>query len=528
VDGHVTEWPQDACVNLATAQYVRLTRDSTGDADISARVCLAWTLGALHVSATVTDDTHRNTQTGAGTWNGDGLQVALDTDGDRTPGAYDNDGDYEYGLALAAGASVTWRWVAPPGATNGAAGAVTRGGVTTTYELSVPWADLTNLSGRNGEAMGLSFLVNDDDTDGREGFVQWTDGMGRGKDPSLFGTAVLVGGPGPVDAGVGGRDAGVPSPAGLASPYGINIHIPQGTSLTTQVDKVRAAGIAWVRIDVNWVEVQPQRNQFSWGRVDNVVAAATARGLHVYATLAYAPRWANGNQDIQHPATDSADWKRFCRLAAERYDGQHGHSAVTHFGMWNEPDLSQFFSGTAQDYVQRVLIPCAAGVREGNPAAKVLGPDLAGDGDFLEEVLQSAGSTLDVITLHNYGSSADDIMDKFDGWRWFWEDPNLRDVIQGAGLLHVVPVWLTETGRPTHASWSCWFRDTASEAEQAQVYTDLLDQVAQRDWMDKVFFYELVDADLTIACQWGILYGDLREKEAYRAYASYITAHPVP
>ena len=50
----------------------------------------------------------------------------------------------------------------------------------------------------------LSLLVNENDGDGREGWLQWTPGIGLGKDTSLFATVNLLDGPvPPVDTGPG-------------------------------------------------------------------------------------------------------------------------------------------------------------------------------------------------------------------------------------------------------------------------------------------------------------------------------------
>ena len=71
---------------------------------------------------------------------------------------------------------------------------------------------------------------------------------------------------------------------------------------------------------------------------------------------------------------------------------------VTHYGIWNEPNLDGFFEGTVQEYVDTILLPGAAAVRTGCQAAGyddclVLGPDLAHVGeadDYLEELLSLA------------------------------------------------------------------------------------------------------------------------------------------
>ena len=58
-----------------------------------------------------------------------------------------------------------------------------------------------------------------------------------------------------------------PAAAVEVSPYGINIHAPQGEELTALLDRAQAAGIGWVRIDFIWAWVEPARD----GEVREVV-----------------------------------------------------------------------------------------------------------------------------------------------------------------------------------------------------------------------------------------------------------------
>src|SRR5262245_60946939 len=111
-----------------------------------------------------------------------------------------------------------------------------------------------------------------------------------------------------------------------ALPYGINAHLPSSAML----DWVAAAGIAWIRVDFNCVTMGPARGVYDWPLTDTVVAEARARGLNIYATLAYSPAWANGGQAPNTPPRNSDDWYNFVYETVSRYREQ-----VQHWGMWN-------------------------------------------------------------------------------------------------------------------------------------------------------------------------------------------------
>src|ERR1700712_4230298 len=76
------------------------------------------------------------------------------------------------------------------------------------------------------------------------------------------------------------------SRADESSPYGINIHAPQGAELQLLLDRAQSAGLGWVRIDFVWAYVEPKQGVFDWSLYDEIAAAAEKRGLQIYATLA--------------------------------------------------------------------------------------------------------------------------------------------------------------------------------------------------------------------------------------------------
>ncbi|HKI05980.1 MAG TPA: beta-galactosidase [Thermoanaerobaculia bacterium] len=317
--------------------------------------------------------------------------------------------------------------------------------------------------------------------------------------------------------------------AAEASPFGINVHAPQGAELAAQLDKVRAAGIGWVRIDFIWAWVEPVRGKYDWRAYDAIANAAAARGLKVFATIAYTPAWATDGPAITGVPRNPDDWRRFCFRAAKRY-----RRTIQHWGMWNEPNLPRFWSGSRQQYVDVILKTGADAIHTGNPAAKVGGPDLAhlttGDSDWydwLRRTLLEAGDRLDFITHHVYDTDGNrDVTSKLEAKTLFgsrpslWDavPPSVKEVLRNTGWLGRKPFWLTETG---------WESARVSEDRQSAYYGGLLDDWftgrSGRDWVDKVFFYELQDAPASAGgLSWGILRSNGTPKPAFEGYQVFI------
>ena len=60
----------------------------------------------------------------------------------------------------------------------------------------------------------------------------------------------------------------LPAHAAESSPFGVNIHSPQGDELQLLLDRAQAAGLGWVRIDFIWAYVEPQQGVFDWSAYD--------------------------------------------------------------------------------------------------------------------------------------------------------------------------------------------------------------------------------------------------------------------
>ena len=93
-----------------------------------------------------------------------------------------------------------------------------------------------------------------------------------------------------------------PPPASTSGQFGTQFHCMWGhytnAQRTAALDKLDAAGVQWVRIDVGWYGVEDThkgaRNSWYLGNADFCVDEARERGLKVLVTLWATPGWANG------------------------------------------------------------------------------------------------------------------------------------------------------------------------------------------------------------------------------------------
>jgi hypothetical protein len=309
---------------------------------------------------------------------------------------------------------------------------------------------------------------------------------------------------------------------------------------------VKDLGVQWIRVDNNWFQQdRPCSDAIEFlPALDTAVNAAIQNGLYVYMTLSYTPvcgsTGGNDDRDLNDVPAPHL-YANYVRQSVRHYRAL----GVRHFGLWNEPNGSGFFEGTADQYVDHVLIPgfpaVAAGCRElGVDDCLVLGPDLAHVGDyhqFLERVLhrmQMATLIFDIFTHHIYQAVAtpiyerDSFVNALDDQRFSSTRPSFIDVLNQMGFapdrIPVRQVWITETGYRAQPP-----TDEAEMRRQADRYLEILNVQVARPWYTNTIFYEIVDPNST-AEGYGIMRYDTDDtyflKDAYLDMQNRLAADP--
>lgn len=195
LDGPV---PQDAPWIAEGWKNVSL-KGGEGKADFTARALVGVYAEGVDVLVEVHDATHVQNQPDRW-WLGDSLQLAIDCEGRGMIGgnmelvaALKPEGVVFHKLAVAnAGADL------PAGITGAnediksGSCKITRNGETTTYQIRLPWTELYPIAYNPKNRLKISLLVNDNNGDGRAGYLEWGSGIAGNaaseKDPARYGT----------------------------------------------------------------------------------------------------------------------------------------------------------------------------------------------------------------------------------------------------------------------------------------------------------------------------------------------------
>jgi len=296
------------------------------------------------------------------------------------------------------------------------------------------------------------------------------------------------------------------------------------------LDKLKAAGVTWVRIDTAWAGIEASakgdRNAWYLRMVDFCVNAARRRGIHVLITLWRTPAWANGGRGELVPPTNPADYADFARWAAEYWKGR-----VNAWEVWNEPDPNQtFWQGTTSQYVD-LLKAAYPKFKAGDPNAPVvLGGPSSNDDAWIESVYSlGAKGSFDVLATHPYQGLADappEYPDDGNRW-WFTHLPAVRNVMAKYGDAGK-PIWFTEFGWSAHDNWAGianWQRGV-TPAQQGDYFIRAIKYTQTNyPYVPVMFWYkERAQPGSTNVHEEGyaLLNADLSERPVYSALKSFL------
>ena len=112
-----------------------------------------------------------------------------------------------------------------------------------------------------------------------------------------------------------------------------------------EIAKMKAAGITWVRMDVDWSDAQPTATSpFGFAAAQLTAGPMLAGGINLMMILLWSPTWAQavGNNpavpDDPYATISPTDYAAFCGAAASHF----GPLGVSVFELWNEPNLDRF------------------------------------------------------------------------------------------------------------------------------------------------------------------------------------------
>src|SRR5581483_3784206 len=140
-------------------------------------------------------------------------------------------------------------------------------------------------------------------------------------------------------------------------------------------DLMRQTGVSSVRLLFPWAFMEPNRDQFDWGKADELVNGALAHGLSVLAGMTATPAWAGPPSLVPYTGRpdSAADYGNFAGAVADRYRGR-----VSAYEIWNEANSVLGWTPNPDPAAYTELLKAAyPKIKAADPGATVLGAGLA-------------------------------------------------------------------------------------------------------------------------------------------------------
>ncbi len=178
-------------------------------------------------------------------------------------------------------------------------------------------------------------------------------------------------------------------------------HFGMNTRVLTapMADKMTELGAGVVRLAYGWDVIEPNcKGCFNWEATDAWRDEAKRTHRTIFASLAYAPAWANGGHPYRYPPVNYQDWYDFVFATVSRYK-----TDIHLWGVWNEPNLDEYLQGADPKVYRSLVIMARAAIRAADPSAMVLGPEVSFHGvkdGWFAAVMNDFGDLFDIVTVH--------------------------------------------------------------------------------------------------------------------------------
>ena len=292
-----------------------------------------------------------------------------------------------------------------------------------------------------------------------------------------------------------------------------------------QIDRLKALGLEWVRLDLHWDQLEPVENQYQVAPLDQLVGNLQSNQLKsVFYLVGSAPFATTAPpgapyQD-QYPPKDPSVFATRMALLSQRYP------SVDAWQVWNEPNLLGFWRPVADPAGFAALLTATAGALRGvNPTKPVVAAGMAffsemPNGQTMFDALGALGvaSLNTVISYHPYTQLPEG------------NDPANLDFIAKTTTLNqalrnggVQTLWSTEWGWSTYPGPKD-AQDIITQQGQADYIVRRLALMSAMDF-DRIFLFTLSDLDQRASVRdqfYGLLDIDANPKPAYTALKNFL------
>lgn len=318
-----------------------------------------------------------------------------------------------------------------------------------------------------------------------------------------------------------------------------------------EVELLKAAGVRWVRANVNWEGLEPDRKGFisehQLAQYDYAIDRARAAGLEVQMPIADGvPYWASADPSKYTDAGGRKHWRHTWAPSDMRDYGDIVAFVVRRFRakgvrvyeIWNEPNHPRFWpSGPDPAAYVPMLQAGYRAAKAADPGATVLLGGLSkSDFEYLAGVYRAGGGGyFDAVAVHPYtygvrpstswrGVNPGEDRNRI-SWNAFPAISEIKRTMDAHGDARK-QVWINEFGYSTTSE-----DGGVTPARQAEFLTEAYRYVERFAWVHSLFWYSARNSPFSgdadeYEAQFGLMTTDWRLKPSYHALRAYAQSRP--
>ncbi|PJF24416.1 MAG: hypothetical protein CUN53_17940, partial [Phototrophicales bacterium] len=126
---------------------------------------------------------------------------------------------------------------------------------------------------------------------------------------------------------------------------GVNADLLLYANPETELRRMEAADMKWVRQRISWSEIEVEQGEYRWDEWDRIIPLFEGfPSLRLVAVLVESPEWARSRGGATAPPSNPASFAQFAAAFAERYG-----TWVDHYQIWDEPNLTDAWGGLSPE-----------------------------------------------------------------------------------------------------------------------------------------------------------------------------------
>ncbi len=263
-----------------------------------------------------------------------------------------------------------------------------------------------------------------------------------------------------------------------------NFKYPDRASLEQAVALMKRAGIAMVRMDFLWEDIEPEQGDFKFDKYDTIVEVLHRNNIEVLGLLNYSTAWASSDGTWNNPPRDNSLFVTYARAVISRYKDR-----VRYWEVWNEPDSPTYWEN--QDGLVRycgVLKDVYLEAKKIDPGLTVLNGGLASGLSSVNRLYDNgARGYFDALNIHIFETPLDPLALK-----------RAQAYIERARTIMIrhgdkeKKIWITEIGCPgvpeASAAGNWWMGQNPDEKQQAAWVEQVFSRLVKEEAVERVFW----------------------------------------